>query len=278
MNGATIGRADRESAAPPAVWSGRLFLWGGRGLYLGPAHATSLHAHHAVQICIALDRSFRLRSRSSAAWHRYRSAIVASDQPHQFDAGGAPVCLLYLDPEAVEARSLGQAPRRGYFRTISAARLAVLIPRLRVCWDEAYESEQAASVCDAVVRTIAGDQQAHRPLDTRIEHTLRFLRSAPDRRAPLAQVAGAVGLSPSRLVHLFRAETGIPMRRYLLWLRLGDALQELGRSVPLTAAAHAAGFADSAHLTRTFRRMLGLTPSGLVSGSRFVQAGARSLA
>jgi len=80
---------------------------------------------------------------------------------------------------------------------------------------------------------------------------------------PLAELATAVGLSPSRLAHLFRAQTGLPVRRYLLWLRLGDALQQLAHGVSLTTAAHAAGFADSAHFSRTFRAMLGITPSAL---------------
>jgi AraC-like DNA-binding protein len=34
----------------------------------------------------------------------------------------------------------------------------------------------------------------------------------------------------------------------------------------LTDAAHEAGFADSAHLSRTFRRMFGVAPSSLHIG------------
>lgn len=87
----------------------------------------------------------------------------------------------------------------------------------------------------------------------------------------LAEVAAGVHLSPSRLAHLLSAEIRMPARRYLLWLRLRDALQALARGVSITTAAHAAGFADAPHLDRTFRRMLGFTPSAALRVSKFVQ-------
>lgn len=54
----------------------------------------------------------------------------------------------------------------------------------------------------------------------------------------------------------------MPMRRYSLWRRLLHALARVG-PVDLTTAAHAGGFADLAHFSRTCRRMLGYAPSEL---------------
>ena len=54
------------------------------------------------------------------------------------------------------------------------------------------------------------------------------------------------------------------MRPYILWLRLQRASYELMNGATATETAHIAGFSDAAHLTRTFRRMLGTTPKDLI--------------
>jgi AraC-like DNA-binding protein len=83
----------------------------------------------------------------------------------------------------------------------------------------------------------------------------------------LPKIADEVGLSPSRLMHVFTQSTGVPIRPYVRWLRVQRAAGELARGSSITAAAHQAGFSDAAHLTRTFRQMLGATPSEIVRQS-----------
>jgi AraC-like DNA-binding protein len=47
------------------------------------------------------------------------------------------------------------------------------------------------------------------------------------------------------------------------WLRLIRAVDAHAGGLSLTEAAHAAGFADSAHLSRTFKRMFGMPAASL---------------
>ena len=79
----------------------------------------------------------------------------------------------------------------------------------------------------------------------------------------LAAAAKSVDLSPGRLRHLFVEQTGLPFRTYLLWLRLTKAVAVFAGRGSLTEAAHQAGFSDSEHFSRTFRRMFGLPAAAL---------------
>jgi AraC-like DNA-binding protein len=80
----------------------------------------------------------------------------------------------------------------------------------------------------------------------------------------LRDVAAAVHLSPSRLRHLFVQETGTTFRGYVLWLRINRAVAAMMDGCTWTDAAHETGFSDSAHLSRTFRRMFGINPAMLI--------------
>jgi AraC family transcriptional regulator len=264
----------RFSHSRPAVfrsWSGRLFLWPGRALWLGHAARTGVHAHHALQVCVALEAPLRLREALGVRWRRTEAAIILPDRSHQADAGGRLVAFLYLDPEDAVARGLGGA--RIGIRHLQPARLARPRQQLRALCESDARAEEVATACDAVLAVLQSETAPRSaPIDPRIRRVWARIRGAPDHRVRIAEAAATVGLSPGRFAHLFREQTGLPLRRYELWLRLQDALAELARGASLTAAAHAAGFADAPHMTRTFRRMLGIAPSDLTRDSTFVQA------
>ena len=67
--------------------------------------------------------------------------------------------------------------------------------------------------------------------------------------------------SQAHCSHWLQEELGLSLRKWLLWRKLRRALESLIAPQAATAVAHAAGFADSAHLSRICLRTFGLRPS-----------------
>jgi AraC-like DNA-binding protein len=77
----------------------------------------------------------------------------------------------------------------------------------------------------------------------------------------LDDLALATGMSPFALLRAFRDETGLPPHAYLNQLRVRLARRLLDAGMAPAAVAAEAGFADQAHLTRHFKRIVGVPPA-----------------
>ena len=79
---------------------------------------------------------------------------------------------------------------------------------------------------------------------------------------PLIDLAAVAALSTSQLTRRFKAATGLTPHRYLVRLRLEQAVRELRTSTrPIADVAVTCGFSHQEHLTRTMRAQLGITPA-----------------
>lgn len=76
----------------------------------------------------------------------------------------------------------------------------------------------------------------------------------------LGELADMVGTSRFALLRAFRARYGLPPHAYLNQLRVRRAQALLAEGTPAAAVAVAVGFADQPHLSRHFRRVVGLAP------------------
>ena len=250
---------------PPAV--GRILLWRGGSLWIGRGGApTDFHSHHALQLTLAFPgSSYRLRRRGGQ-WAPYAASIVAAQLVHSFDARGQYVATIFIEPES----TWGQLSQHRYRDT----GIAALPSDMFVAEANALATAYAARTTDAeliglaraAIARLCGEQaKPGTALDPRIERAIARVRSHLDRVVPLREVAASVHLSPERFRHLFLAQTGVRYRTYVLWLRLEVALASYVQGHSLTHAAQAGGFADSAHLSRTFKKMFGITAASVLT-------------
>jgi len=246
--------------------SNRIFVLDGAFVFAGRLGDAALHAHHALQASFALDRAFELRGARERRGRRFVAARVAPNAPHALAVGEERVILVYLDALHHRCRDLAPA---------GCASITGLPRPGRASLERIWEMRtvDAARAAAAELLGVPTLDPGVRRLDPRVRRTVQALRRACPDRVSVGALAEAVGLSASRLGHLFARDVGVTIPRYALWLRLKAASAGLAKGGPLTEIAHAAGFADSAHLSRTVRAMFGLRPTDL-RRSEFVQANA----
>lgn len=246
-------------------WSGKVLLWEEHGLFFGRAGDAALHESPAIKVCISLEAGFGLKTSEKDNWQDNNGAIIAAGQPHAIEGRGVPMAMFLLAPEG----ELGQLLSGDGIKNISADVLADILPRLLLFNDLDISGEEYNLIYRTIVKTIAVNITAE-PIDLRVAQSIGWLRAGREQGIIVGEIAAGVDLSESRFSHLFTEHVRVPVRRYLLWLRLRDALHLLSRGGSLTETAHEAGFADSAHLTRTFRTSLGIAPSELVRESSII--------
>ncbi len=240
------------SLVGPPLWP-PLLATRGKGARSAP------HAHHAMHLVIAVDGELKVQE--GRRWHGAAGVLTAPDVPHAIDGSAAQVLLVFLDPESDAGVAL-QAAVDGPLRRLSRAEAGALAEGADPM---AIMREGGIAFTRHAVEVLGGSALAgRRPIHPRVRRLLAALRTLPvGADSSLETLAEITGLSPGRLMHAFTESIGVPLRPYLAWLKLQRAAAAIAGGAALSDAAAAAGFADAAHMSRTFTRMLGMPPSAL---------------
>jgi AraC-like DNA-binding protein len=250
---------------------GHFVSWDGGCLMVGRATGVvPVHAHYAIQIAFGSQPGIRFRSNDGAAdaWTEYGGAIIPSRQPHTMDATVVPFnVVIFIEPETREGRALSEIYLHDGIAALPDDKLAAVVPQLFAAWREQRTASAVADAARRVVHALTGGVEPAVISDQRILRAISYINSHLDSELTLEQVAAEGYLSPSRFRHLFVEETGMALRPYILWRRFVRVWELLTSGASLSTAAHRAGFADAAHLSRTSRRMFGFPPSALQVGT-----------
>jgi len=230
-------------------WQGHAVLGLGWGGFAGLTGDNVPHSHHALQICVA-DTTCTVEHEAGRRTVG-QVLVINARATHRLLPSTRPVTLWYLDPQTHLARTLAKT------RQASIPVWPVAVPPEQLSLDTIFRTGESAA--EALAAAL-GLTLATAPVDARMADAVAWLNARGGEAVSASAAARATGLSVSRYLHRLRAYTGLPFRPYVRWLRILLAIQSVLAGSSLTEAAHAAGFADAAHFSRTFRRHFGAAP------------------
>jgi AraC-like DNA-binding protein len=231
---------DLDNAGQAALTLGR-----GWAFYVGPVEAGQVHRHHAQQIAWSAGGALKV----AGPWGSLEAHghVLAADVPHCLSAPrGAR--MVFLDP-TMSPSVKGDVARAGVV-SLTSLQVDVLEEEV-VRWHEGAVSDGVP-----VAARHAWD-------DRRWRQTAEWVERSLDGPVRCQDAALAADLSESHFMHWFSERSGLAFRAYVRWLRLQRAVRALSDGSNLTAAAHEAGFSDSAHLSRTVVATFGIRPASL---------------
>ena len=247
------------------IGAGDFIPWDGACLVIGKAFAvTPMHAHYAIQIAFGSEPGIRFRPSEQVDWTEYDAVIISSRQPHTMDATVVAYdAVLFVEPETREGRALSERYKNSGITALSSETLAGADSALFTTWQTHRNAPATEAAARQVIQRLTGGLESAVVSDERILRAIAYIKNHLGATLTLEEVAAEACLSPSRFRHLFVEQTGTALRPYVLWRRFLRAWEVVLRGDSLSTAAHEAGFADAAHLTRTSNRMFGFPPSAL---------------
>ena len=244
------------NSAEPKI---HIYAWPERFLYLGPSTKTSPHRNHAATWLIAQEGNLRV-TLSTGDVLENEVIYLPSETEYTTDLASSSIAALYWEPESASFHRALE-----HFEDVPRAFACAHVNRGE--FSRLHEFATTRDEADKLLSGVFGFAQlpAGQPsfVDTRINAALAFLRVSPQDYDSIEALSARVHLSPSRFAHLFKKVVGVPVRRYVLWLKMRRALDLAIAGDSLTTAALSAGFADSAHLSRSVRAMMGVAPEFL---------------
>lgn len=237
----------------------RIYMWPFETLYIGPIHARGGVIYASPVLCVSLGEAFKYRE-GNGPWIDSYITCTPAGIFHEVRTNPSNIIAKYwVEGESKHNFCLTQFS--SMFEHSNYPNQKSIISTFNKIYENSCTSNEVKTAMDGLFNQQDGTRSK---IDQRVLHLSRLLRNDPDYNFSIAHLASAVDLSPSRLLHLIKQDTGVAYRRFRMWHRVRYALSIYGMQNSITHSSIEAGFNDSAHFTRCFSSFYGATPSSVL--------------
>lgn len=243
-------------------------------------HSFSPHTHEGFAIGVIIDgtEAFAYRGTRYAA----PAGSIVVIQPGEVHTGYAATAagwsyrMFYPAAALVQKAASEVAGRESllpFFPTpvIEDKQLAECLSRLHLVLETATERlERESCFLWALAQLVTRYADPHIELrsvgreNQPVKRVQEYLGAHFAENVSLEQIAALADLSPFHLIRVFRRQVGLPPHAYLTQVRIKKAKILLALGEPIAQVAIKTGFVDQSHLTKHFKRVVGVTPGKYV--------------
>ena len=238
-----------------------LYRWDDIVLSFSVVSQLQPHSHGAAELVVSLGEPVCANLEGYEV--RANSILIPPGVRHQNTYEELVSAVLYLDIESYHYKALAMRMTAEGLVYTGIPNEHAIQPSLATVYDRQPSAGDCYSlVVEAFFNT---GRRKKKQLDPRVLTVVETIRAHPAEDLSVNELAQQVNLSEDHLHHLFTQELGLPLHKFRIWLRLKQASSLYFEGRNLTYAAHAAGFSDASHFSRTFARMYGAAPSRLLN-------------
>lgn len=232
-------------------------------LYCGPLPPNQTHAHRAIQVLISPSGTVSVDQGSGSSLIQSQALIIHPHTKHRVKANLTMTFALFYEPSLTDPN---QNLLNSGLEVVSPVKddltLFLKVPNSSFSTEEIAlrRFQLGAKIAGFKLRSLDFDNQM---LDSRIAKVVKRIDEYRGGKITLSLIASDLGISSSRLIHLFSEQMQMPLRSYFIWIKLRRALNFITSGKSITYASHESGFSDSAHFSRMFSKTFGFPPSYL---------------
>jgi AraC-like DNA-binding protein len=237
----------------------RIYAWQFEQLYLGAIPEFGVVLYSVPVLRISLSGAFKVRIKSEE-WQSCSCIYIPAGIAHEVQPTVGIIAKYWVEKESRYTPYLKENlfVKRSEQEYLTSSKK--IITAFRQIYDSTLSLNQAKKVLDSLF-IMAGNPESL--IDARILSISKIIRNEPDYNFSIESLATEVDLSPSRLLHLIKEETGSSYRKFRMWQRVRYAISIFASRHSLTYASVEAGFNDSAHFCRCFKSIYGVNPSSV---------------
>jgi len=230
------------------------------GIYMGKNTQTDFHRLHAVVIVLSFGERFTIAFEDKKTQLLY-AALIQKDAYHKFMGNGKDYeIFITIDPYSKIGIELTDKEKP--VQPLKIDQFSAIL----IDFNEWFKSEDkkettTEQLLNKTSSIVLDGNKSDYVIDERIMKSIRLIRQHNSYNIAIDEVASAINLSSSRFAHLFKEETGITFRKFVLHSKLMRSLRAVYEQDTLTKASYEGSFSDQAHFTRTFKNAFGIKPS-----------------